>query len=72
MESCKQGIQHREEKDVSRILVKEDFRFHYAGLAAYLENNQDGGTGRHIVKRPRQLMHYVTEVDRMREHLCCW
>lgn len=61
----------RKEKDVSRIVVKGDFRFHYAGLAADLGNNQDGGVGRHVIKRPRQLMHYVTQVDRMRGHLYC-
>lgn len=33
----------RKEKGVSRIVVKGDFRFHYAGLAADLGNNQDGG-----------------------------
>ena len=52
--------------------MKGDFRFHYAGLAADLENNQDGGVGGHVIKRPRQLMHYVTEVDRMRGHSYCW
>lgn len=43
MDSSKQGIQHREEKGVSRIVVKGDFRFHYAGPAADLESNQDAG-----------------------------
>ena len=69
MDSSKQGIQHREEKGVSRIVVKGDFRFHHAGPAADLESNQDGGARRYVTKRSRQLMHYVTEVNRVRRDL---